>query len=57
MHDCMTATVSIGLDVHARLVHLTALRAGELARAAFVAERSRDGGAGACSLAGGSLLL
>jgi transposase len=30
MHDCMTATVSIGLDVHARLVHLTALRAGEL---------------------------
>jgi transposase len=30
MHDCTTVTVSIGLDVHARSVHLTALRAGEL---------------------------
>jgi transposase len=30
MSDCTTATVSVGLDVHARSIHLTALRADEL---------------------------
>jgi len=30
MSDFRAATVSVGLDVHARSVHLTALRAGEL---------------------------
>lgn len=30
MTDCRTATVSVGLDVHARSVHLTALQGGEL---------------------------
>jgi transposase len=30
MSDCTAATVSVGLDVHARSIHLTALRADEL---------------------------
>lgn len=30
MHDCTTATVSVGLDVHARSIHVTALRGDEL---------------------------
>ena len=30
MTDCTAATVSVGLDVHARSIHLTALQGGEL---------------------------
>ena len=52
-----TATVTVGLDVHAASIRLAAVRADELLEERTLPYDERGGRAGAAPLAGGALLL